>query len=120
MKQELLKELFPNASPSFIRANTDTGNPGPVTELESDTRDGALGQAQIQKRTSEKFLVRVTSFRKRLLDYDNLCEKYHVDCCRYAGIVPADDPTQTEIEVRQVKTLKGEDEFTRVEVFQIQ
>lgn len=117
MKQQHLKDLFPNASESFIRANPHLGDSGAVAELEPNPRHGALGKAQVQKRTSEKFLVRVTSFRRRLLDYDNLCEKYHVDCCRYAGIVPSDDPTKTQIEVCQVKALKGEEEYTRVEVF---
>lgn len=119
MKQELLKELFPHASKSFLQANSDARHTGSAAKLESDTRDATLEQAQIQKPVSPRFFVRVTSFRKRLLDEDNLCAKYHVDLCRYARIIPADDPTQTKIEVCQVKVAKGEDEFTRVEVFPI-
>lgn len=117
MNEQQLRIRFPNASDSFIRANSDSGHPRSSAKLEPDTWDGALGQAQIQDRPSGHFFIRVTSFRKRLLDYDNLCEKYHIDCCRYAGVIPSDDPTQTQIEVCQVKTRKGEAEFTRVEVF---
>lgn len=115
MNEDQLKLLFPNSSRSFLRANSDVGDSRKVAKLEPNPRHGASGKAQVQKRTSEKFLVRVTSFRKHLLDYDNLCEKYHVDCCRYAGIVPSDDPKTTQIEVYQVKVPKGK-EYTRVEV----
>jgi hypothetical protein len=49
-----------------------------------------------------------------LLDQDNLCEKYHVDLCRYAGVIPDDSPEQVIIEVNQRKTVKGEAEFTEI------
>lgn len=63
--------------------------------------------------------MRVTSIRRRLIDEDNLCEKYAVDCCRYAGLLPGDGPGQTQIEIRQRKALKGEEEATLVEIYQL-
>lgn len=111
---DFLRELFPNASPDFL--NRNTGSPA---ELERHSRDGAVGQVQVQKRTGRRFLVRVVSYRKRLLDEDNLAEKYHVDLCRYAGILPSDEAGTTQIQTSQVKTVKGEEERVLIEVFEI-
>jgi len=61
-------------------------------------------------------VVRVTSIRKRLLDWDNLCVKPLVDGLRYAGLIPDDRPEICKIEVRQRKTEAGEEEATEVEI----
>ena len=92
-------------------------NTGKTPKLESYLSNAALGAPQVQKGTSPNFLVRVTSYRKRLLDEDNLCEKYHVDLCRYAGIIPGDQASETKIEVRQKKVGKTETEKILIEVF---
>ena len=63
-----------------------------------------LEKAQVKASYSGKFVVRITSFRKRLLDEDNLAVKYHVDALRYAGIIPNDAPDKTHIEVSQIKS----------------
>lgn len=57
--------------------------------------------------------------RVRLLDEDNLCEKYHVDCCRYAGLIPDDAPSQVRIQTLQRKARRGEAEHTQVEIYQL-
>lgn len=95
------------------------GDPGQAPKLERDLRDGAMGAVQVQGRNSGRFLVRVTSYRKRLLDYDNLCEKYHIDCLRYAGLIPGDAPGTTEIEVREEKIEPGAAERVRIEIYKI-
>jgi len=82
-------------------------------------RDGALGAGEAQGGHTGKFLVRVTSFRVRLLDEDNLCEKYHVDCCRYAGIIPGDDPGKAKIETGQVKVRSKSEERVLIEVVKL-
>lgn len=61
-----------------------------------------------------RFLVRVTSFRCRLLDEDNLCPKYFVDACRHAGIIPEDDPGTTHIETRQTRVPTRKEERTEI------
>jgi len=76
-----------------------------------------MGAVQVQKAIGGSFLVRVTSYRRRLLDEDNLCEKFHVDLCRYAGIIPSDAPGQTKIEVSQKKVGSKEAEFVRIEIY---
>jgi hypothetical protein len=90
-----------------------------VAKLESNIRNAPLGSETIQGEPSQKFLVRITSIRKRLLDEDNLCEKYHVDLCRYAGVLPTDSPSQVKIEVCQKKAGKKDVEETIIEVFKI-
>lgn len=85
--------------------------------MERGAGDGALAARQDEERNSGKFLVRVTSRRKRLIDEDNLAEKFHVDCCRYAGWLPSDAPECASIEVRQEKVGKGEAEETLVDIF---
>jgi hypothetical protein len=69
---------------------------------------------------SEKNARGVTSLRRRLIDEDNLCEKYVVDCCRYAGLLPGDGPGTTEIKVRQKKVGSEAEECTVVEIFEIE
>lgn len=107
-------------SQSYEQTDLLNNNPRKTSKLESDLGNGALGQTQAQKRAGQKFLVRITAIRKRLIDEDNLCEKYHVDLCRYSGIIPDDSPEQTKIEVSQRKAKKGEEEFVMIEVFLLQ
>ena len=94
-----------------------TSNAGKVAKLESDSCHAPLEAEEIQGQHSGRVLVRVTSRRKRLLDEDNLCEKYHVDLCRYAGVLSDDAPERTKIEVGQTKCRKGEQEEITIEVF---
>lgn len=84
--------------------------------MEPDLRDGALGEGETQGGHSGRFLVRVTSFRVRLLDEDNLCEKYHVDCCRYAGLIPGDAPGQAKIQTGQQKVKRKDQEHVLIEI----
>ena len=93
--------------------------PRKAAKLESNPRDAALDAKEVQGRPSQKFLVRVTSLRRRLIDEDNLCEKYAVDLCRYAGILPSDEASQCKIEVCQEKVGKEKPEETIVEVFEL-
>ena len=133
-KANELRSIFPNISADVLAANADhpklsqpkerarseEGNPsagGP--ELERRASTSAVGKAKAKGRNSQRFLVRVTSIRRRLIDEDNLCEKYVVDCCRYSGILPCDSPEETRIEIRQRKAGKEEAEMTVVEIFNL-
>jgi len=101
------------------RVNIHADVAGQVVELERDTRDGALAALQIQKRIGERFLIRIKTIRKRLLDEDNLCCKYVVDLCRYAGILPTDAPGTAKIEVSQQKADKGAREEVKIEIYRL-
>ena len=104
MTQNEITRRFPNASAAFIAANLDPDHSGPVAFVEPDSGHAPLAAETVQRPAGRKFFVRVASFRRRLLDEDNLCEKYHVDLCRYAGAIPDDAPGQVKIEVGQVKS----------------
>jgi hypothetical protein len=95
------------------------GCAGPIAEPQRAPSNAALGKAQAKGGTSQRFLVRVTSVRKRLLDEDNLVSKYHTDLCRYAGVIPGDQAGICKIETTQRKAEKGEEEVVIVEVFDL-
>jgi hypothetical protein len=115
LSSHAISRLFPNASPDVLARNSRT-----PTKLERCVGDAPLEAGEVQDGTGGRVLIRVTSIRKRLLDEDNLCEKYHVDLCRYAGILSGDEAGKTKIEVRQVKAGKEEQERTLIEVFSLQ
>jgi hypothetical protein len=87
-----------------------------VAVVERSDRHESLGTAPIQKANDERIVVRVRSVRKRLLDEDNLCEKYLVDALRYCGLIPDDAPNKVKIEVSQEKCGEGEDERVTIEI----
>lgn len=61
-------------------------------------------------------LVRVTSFRKKLLDPDNLCPKFFIDGLRYEGVIQDDTLEDIELETAQVKVSKRNEERTEITV----
>lgn len=134
MNEHLIRRLFPNVSKSCLAANSepaefrleieegrqDSGKVAPASaKLERNLGHGALGEGQAKAGNPDRFFVRVTSVRRRLIDEDNLCEKYVIDCCRYAGLLPGDGPGTTRIEATQRKAGKEEAEHTVVEIFAV-
>jgi hypothetical protein len=115
MTYQHLKDLFPWASDDFIRANSDPASQPPAV-VERDPQDEPLRTHEVQENLPARFLVRVTTARKRLCDEDNLCCKWVVDCLRTVGIIPDDRPDIAHIEVRQRKVGKEEKEHTIIEV----
>lgn len=103
--------LFPNASPDLLARNT-----GSASIVERSAVDEPLAKEEVQRPTGGRVLVRVESVRKRLLDEDNLCEKYYVDLLRYAGVISGDEAGKTKIETSQRKTQKGEEEKIIIQV----
>ena len=104
----------PPAAPNSYDHHTDRA--GKIAKLERNIGNGPLAKSEAEKGNPERVLVRVTSVRKRLIDEDNLAEKYHIDCCRYAGLIHGDEPSKTKIEVCQRKAEKGEAEHTIIEI----
>jgi|HubBroStandDraft_4_1064222.scaffolds.fasta_scaffold248133_2 hypothetical protein len=124
MTRDELKRRFPNAANEFLRLNSEAGEAdihaggtGKVAKSQRDTRDGGVGEIQVQKGNLGRFLVIVKSYRRRLLDQDNLVAKYHVDLCRYAGILPSDAPGCAEIKVTQEKVGSKEPERVVIEIY---
>jgi len=113
-----MKFSTPKAFEAFLAANPhlrvapDRGQQG--TKLERPAGNGALAEAKGETRNPAKFLVRIISYRRRLLDEDNLAEKYHVDSLRYASLLPDDSPLLVSIKPEQVKVKTEEEERTEI------
>lgn len=122
MNPHTIRRLFPNASKSIIAANAqDYGKPHaedtlPLAAVERNLSHAPLEAKEVQRRTDGRFFVRVESVRKRLADEDGLCEKYVLDCCRYAGLIPDDSPELCKVETSQRKAAKGEEEHTQITI----
>ena len=106
----------PDGSWSKTGADVRDRYSGQTPFMEQHPVDGSMGAVQIQNAIGGRFLIRVTSYRHRLLDEDNLCEKFHVDLCRYAGILSSDAPGKSKIEVSQQKVPSKDKEFVRIEI----
>ena len=119
LNELLTRKGYAVANPRRYPVQVVPHSEAPPAVVECHLRLGPLAEGEAQKRDSGKFLVRVTSFRRRLLDEDNLCEKYHIDCCRYAGLLPGDDPSQARIETRQEKVRSKADERTEIVIERI-
>lgn len=63
---------------------------------------------------SGRVLVRIVSYRRRLLDPDNLCPKYFIDCLRYAEIIKNDREEDIELSVTQRKVNTRQEERTEI------
>jgi len=57
---------------------------------------------------SKRVHVGIVSYRRRLCDVDNLCGKYFLDCCRYAGLIQDDAPDKITYTIRQEKVTENE------------
>jgi len=94
----------------------ETLDPSSRAELEQALRHEPLAKAKGKEDDTGRFRVRVTSFRRRLTDQDNLAPKFFIDCLRYAGVIPDDSPQAIDYTITQVKVRKKEEERTEIEV----
>lgn len=123
MTREELLSRFPHATEQFLRLNASDAvrclpaaprGEAPAPIVERHLRPRSLATREAKAGDPRKFFIRVTSYRCRLLDEDNLAEKYHVDCCRYAGLLPGDDPAQARIVTTQEKVGSKAEERTEI------
>ena len=125
-----LSQRFPQASATFLRLNgfanippttmhtqplqADSDAPTPQPKRSARTR--SLATVKAQEGDTRFRVVRVKSFRVRLLDSDNLVPKWHIDSLRYAGILPSDAPDRARIETSQEKVGSKAEERTEIEI----
>ncbi|MDB6117400.1 MAG: hypothetical protein JWO08_1181 [Verrucomicrobiaceae bacterium] len=117
MNQDERLLIFPNASPACLASNA--GGTRPDAKLERHPEHAALHSPPAEKGRPERFHIRFVSVRKRLIDPDNLSEKWLLDCLRFAQVIPGDEPEKITLETTQRKARKGEEEHTLIEVFLI-
>lgn len=92
---------------SAINAHVASAPPSPIPER--PVQDESVEATGRKKGDPARFLVRVTSRRVRLIDPDNLCAKYFIDCARYAGLIPGDAANQIQVQVDQTKVDKADE-----------
>ena len=78
--------------------------------------NGSDGQIPGETKHVQRVRIVIESFRRKLLDPDNLCPKYFLDGIKYAGLIPDDSPDKIELIVRQTKVDSHEDERTEIEI----
>ena len=107
VQAQVAKQLYgdtnPNSKPS-----------GAVVEC--GPGDGSLATPKAKAGDTAKYLVRIKSYRVRLLDEDNLCGKWHCDSLRYAGLLPSDTPDKAHITICQEKVAHKVDQRTEVTI----
>ena len=108
----LLKPAIAARNPEHVAA----GSIRTDSEPERPTRTALDEAARAQAENTKRYRVRVTSFRRRLLDEDNLCAKFHVDALRYFGLIPDDSPKICKIETSQVEVQSDVEEKTVIEI----
>lgn len=79
-------------------------------------RHEPVAAAPRENEDAGRIRVCVTRFGRRLLDPDNVCPKYFIDCLRYAGLIPDDRAQDITLEVRQEKVGTKDEEGTLIEV----
>lgn len=83
---------------------------GKVTKLECRIGNEPLEKNKVEKRDTGRYVISIIAVRKRLLDTDNLCAKFHTDALRYSSIISSDAPDKTTITTTQRKCENGEEE----------
>ena len=114
MNQEQLRKLFPNASHSFIAANVAVVGQAQGAEPECAVRHEPLGPDPGKAPDPGCCSIRVTSYRCRLLDPDNLCPKYFIDALRYCGVIPDDTAKDVTVATGQEKVATAAEEGTEI------
>lgn len=103
------------------RKQDNPGDPPANAIIESPAVHGPLAAQPGEAGNAGRSLVRITSYRIRLLDLDNLyggC-KFTVDSIRYSKLIRDDNPAAIELEVRQEKVAHKKDQKTIVEIIPI-
>ncbi len=107
---------FKRLNPTLYAQNLETHSVASNSEPECAVSHDALGPAQGETQDAGRAFVFITSFRRRLLDTDNLVGKYVVDSLRYAGLIFDDSPDQITLTVRQRKVAHKGEERTEVTI----
>ncbi len=106
---------MPNRTPEWY-ADYQARNKTPSPKPEQIVRDEPLAKVKGEASNSGRIAVRITSFRRRLLDPDNLCPKFFIDGLRYSGLIPDDRQEDIALTVEQVKVKTKEEERTEIEI----
>ena len=112
-----VKAMFPVSRDVEERSLNETDRVSQSANDKPPVRHRADGKISGKKGDGSRFLITITSFRRKLADPDGLCGKYFVDCLRYMGAIPDDDPTT--IVAYSIKQQKAKEDRTEVEVIKL-
>ena len=111
---ELIARKFPISDATRRRNQAGGQAPGPVPQ--QAVRHDALGPKQRKKADPKRCKVCIVSYRKRLIDPDNLCPKYFIDALRYCGVIQDDTAKHIAVEISQEKVGRNFDVRTEITV----
>lgn len=107
LREQLRKPAYAKRNPELF--HPENYRQSPRAEPQRPARDESLPEVPAPPRNSQRFSVRIISFRSRLLDPDNLVGKAFCDCLRYAGILPDDSAAIMDYSISQQKCSKAEE-----------
>ena len=113
---ERFNKLTDGSNPGRTPAATPGGAASSAV-AECVVRNDANGAAPGKAGDAGRVLVRVTSYRCTLLDPDNFCPKFFIDCCRYAGFLREDTLAEIKLEEEQVRVESAAEECTVIEIY---
>lgn len=117
MTKDELRKLYPRASEAFIKANiTHHSSEREAPKLECCVSHEPLAKNQVKEKHTGRYVISIVAVRKRLLDTDNLCSKFHTDALRYSSAVSSDAPDKTTITTTQRKCTKEEEEHIDITI----
>jgi hypothetical protein len=89
----------------------------PSAEPQQALCDEPMAEGKSKKGYALRSTIRIISYRRRLLDPDNLCPKAFIDSIRRAGLVADDNPQAIVLQVEQRKVKSKADERTVIEIW---
>lgn len=93
-------------------AHDPASNPQPKRPF----RHEPLGASKGEEENAGRIVVRVVSYRRRLIDPDNLTPKYFIDALRYRCLIPGDSAKDIIYSVRQEKVSEKAQERTEITI----
>jgi len=114
-----MSSLPSNPSEAFKRLNPEfyeTRSAASRAQLEPAVRHESMATEKREAINPGRIQIRIVSYRRRLLDPDNLCPKYFIDCLRYSNLITDDREQDIELQTRQVKVKAKSDERTEIEL----
>lgn len=87
----------------------------PASKPKCAIQYAALAKEEGKGKDARRIIVRITDYRCRLLDPDDICPKYHIDACRYAQLLYGDSEKEINYErPRQIQVETKEEEKTEI------
>ncbi len=121
MTIEELKKRFPNASRSFLEANTDDHRTDSLPSRPKPERNQAPALGQAKKREvcgMVRPVVQFIGYRVRPLDPDNFAGgcKDLLDGLRHSGLIPGDENWRIQFATDQEKVSSRKEEKTVIRI----